>query len=88
MTHDTEYDMTEAAALLGWSRYTLRDRCSRRLVPHHRRHSSRGIYFTPGDIAAIRSDRARDAVMTPPSVPSELLRDLRGLTPTRRRRVG
>ncbi|WP_404352968.1 hypothetical protein LG324_08775 [Phycicoccus jejuensis] len=88
MTHDIEDDMAEAAALLGWSRYTLRDRCSRRVVPHHRRHSTRGIYFTPEDIAAIRAGRTRDAVRTPPSVPSELLRDLRGLTPTRRRRVG
>jgi hypothetical protein len=58
--HDeTEYTVAEAAQLLGIAPTTLRDRCTRREVPHHRRHTVKGVYLTGSDISEIRALQKR-----------------------------
>jgi hypothetical protein len=59
MSTQNEYNVAEAAARLGWAGATLRDKCSARTVPHHRRHLVKGIFFTDDDIAAIQARQQR-----------------------------
>jgi hypothetical protein len=63
MTQEPEYTIAEAARILGWGPTTLRDACSRREVPHHRRHRVKGIFFTDTDIAEIKAARGRRAIV-------------------------
>ncbi|WP_380168962.1 helix-turn-helix domain-containing protein [Jannaschia sp. R86511] len=49
-TDDIRHTIAEAAALLGKSRSTVRDMCTRHELHHHRTGRVRGIYFTPSDI--------------------------------------
>jgi hypothetical protein len=59
MTDTPEYTLREAAALLGCAWTTLRDKCTRGEVPHHRRHRVKGIYFTEADLDEIRASHIR-----------------------------
>ena len=59
MSTETEYNIKEAAARLGWAGSTLRDHCSARTVPHHRRHVVKGIFFTDDDLAQIQAQQQR-----------------------------
>jgi len=54
-----EYTLAEAASRLRWADTTLRDKVTANVVPHHRRHTVRGIFFTDEDIAEIRAQRRR-----------------------------
>lgn len=65
--HRNEYDLKEAAGRLGWACTTLRDRCTTNTVPHHRRHSVKGIFFTDDDIAKIKAPQPRQPALTPPT---------------------
>jgi len=51
--------MDEAAARLGCSPLTLRDKVSRREVPHHRSGRRKGVYFTQEDLDKILAGQAR-----------------------------
>ncbi len=50
--------MEEAAARLGYAPSTLRDKVSRREVPHHRSGRRKGVYFTQGDLDEILAGQA------------------------------
>ena len=51
--------MDEAAAYLGCSPFTLRDRVTRHEVPHHRSGRLKGVYFTQEDLDRILAGQAR-----------------------------
>lgn len=68
--------MEEAAARLGCSPYTLRDRVTRGEVPHHRAGRRKGVYFTQEDLDEILAGQARRATaprteMTLTEIPAE-----------------
>lgn len=62
MIEEPTFTIPQAATLVRCAPTTLRDRCTRGEVPHHRRHRVRGIYFTQLDIEAIISGQARSAL--------------------------
>jgi len=70
VSNDHEYTLPEAAEQLGWAPTTLRDKCGRYEVPHHRRHNVKGIYFTEADIEEIRAARSRRPGQRPCPDPS------------------
>ena len=51
--------MEEAAARLGCSPFTLRDKVTRREVPHRRSGRLKGVYFTQEDLDKILAGQAR-----------------------------
>ena len=61
MDEQSTFSMREAAAQLGCSPYTLRDRVTRGEVPHHRSGRRKGVYFTQGDLDEILAGQARRA---------------------------
>lgn len=64
MSDENEHTLHDAANLLGWAATTLRDKCTKQAVPHHRRHAATGIYFTDEDIAEIKAQRRRRPAST------------------------
>ena len=73
MTETNEHTLAEAAALIGMAPTTLRDRCTRHAVPHHRRFEKRGIYFTDDDIAAIRAGHSRPVPAVAAARPGDIV---------------
>lgn len=72
MSTETEYNIKEAAARLGWASTTLRDKCSAKTVPHHRLHLVKGIFFTDDDLAQIQARQSRRPGLTPRTGPQPL----------------
>lgn len=56
---DRTYSVAEAASILRCSPATLRDRVTRREVPHHRSGRLKGVYFTEGDLEQILQTQTR-----------------------------
>ncbi|RBQ05182.1 hypothetical protein DQE82_26935 [Micromonospora sp. LHW51205] len=55
----------QAAAVLGMSPWTLRDRVTAGTVPHRRTGKVRGVVFDPEHIEAIKRADSRPALGTP-----------------------
>ncbi|MET7867942.1 MerR family transcriptional regulator [Micromonospora taraxaci] len=55
----------QAAAVLGMSHWTLRDRVTEGTVPHRRTGKVRGVVFDPEHIEAIKQATTRPALGTP-----------------------
>jgi excisionase family DNA binding protein len=61
MDQQSRFSIDEAAARLGCSPLTLRDKVTRREVPHRRSGRLKGVYFTQEDLDKILAGQVRPA---------------------------